>query len=109
LHSFEVRHENGVQLLGIDMEGCAAPNRKSKLKHFNVSSFQLQMTDNTRAERTYPQSEHYALLYYGDLAPGDCLRGWIFFKVPKGKQPMFLKFHGIGERWDDRWSIQRYW
>jgi hypothetical protein len=110
LHSCEVHHENGVTYLAIDMEGCAASNQKTKLKHLNMRSFQLQMTDNTHSLTTTLRSEHqYARLLYADLSPGDCARGWIFFEIPKDKKPKFLKFRGIGARWDDRWAIQRHW
>ena len=111
LHACGVHHEEGIELLAIDIEGCASPNQESPRRRFNSAYFKLQMTDNTRLRSTSPRSTRYDRLDYGDLLPGDCVRGWVFFEIPEGKKAKFVVFSGdLGSGypsgWIPKWDIQ---
>jgi hypothetical protein len=114
LHACEVHHEEGTDLLALDIEGCAAPNQEGPRRRFNRVYFKLHMTDNTRLESAFRPQSRYDRLEHGDLLPGDCVRGWIFFHIPEGKKPKFVVFsEHYGSRypedWIIKWDIQRHW
>ena len=97
-----MRPEGGMEFGAIDVEGCA--NDDAQRFSLNPFYFNLQMPDNTRSESTMPAAEPE--LNHTDLAPGECVRGFVTFEVPQGQTPVAIHFRPIGGE-SARWNLSR--
>jgi hypothetical protein len=89
----EFMRPKGVMEFGaIDVEGCA--NDDAQSFSLNPFYFNLQMPDNTRSESTMPAAEPE--LNHTELAPGECVRGYVTFEVPQGQTPIAIYFKPMG-------------
>jgi hypothetical protein len=41
--------------------------------------------------------------YDEQFGPGECVKGWVYFEVPKEKSPEFVVFSSEGSRFE--WSL----
>jgi hypothetical protein len=90
--------EPGFEYAAIDVEGCAGSGSETSL---NPYSFTLQMRDNTRLQSDVPIAE--PPLNAVTLPPGDCVRGYVTFRVPEGETPRYVVFD---ESFDPiKWSV----
>lgn len=78
----------GNRFFTIDTEECAGA--KSENVSSNPFNYALQMPDNTRVEAGISARE--PALHSAQLAPGDCVRGWVTFEIPKDAKPNFVIF-----------------
>jgi hypothetical protein len=80
-----------------DVQICAG----QAVEHANPASFELAMTDNTRAQETIAVKE--PALHLTDVAPGDCVRGFVTFETPAATPVGFLVY--TGSRIPTKWRI----
>jgi hypothetical protein len=90
----------GMEFGAINVEGCA--NNDAQSFSLNPFFFNIQMPDNTRREAAFPVAE--PPLNHTDLAPGECVRGWVTFEVPQGQKPNAIYFKPMGGE-SARWNI----
>ncbi len=95
-----MRPKGGMEFGAIDVEGCA--NNDAQRFSLNPFYFNLQMPDNTRSESTMPAAEPE--LNHTELAPGECVRGYVTFEVPQGQTPIAIYFKPMGGE-SARWNI----
>jgi hypothetical protein len=85
-----------ARLFAIDVEACATSDKLD----ISPGEFELQLDDNTRAERSI--ASHKPELHSTTVAPGDCLRGFVTYDVPNGRTPTMVMsedFSGTILRW----------
>lgn len=75
----------GTTLYAVDVQACAGTQSAS----YNELYFALHMADNTKADPDL-MAQKTPDLGSGDLAAGQCSRGWITFDVPPGAIPAQL-------------------
>jgi hypothetical protein len=83
-------------LFAVDVEACATSDKLD----ISPGEFELQLDDNTRAERSI--ASHKPELHSTTVAPGDCLRGFVTYDVPNGRTPTMVMsedFSGTILRW----------
>jgi opacity protein-like surface antigen len=79
-----MKPEAGMRWMAVDVEACAGPDAKD----FSVNpfEFELQLADNTRAEPNMLGKD--PSLNHTELSAGDCVRGFVSYEVPNGKNPV---------------------
>lgn len=79
----------GNRLVSADVEGCAGPKRQAAMNPF---FFQIQLSDNTRADAGATFGGAEPELNHVDLLDSDCARGWVTFEIPSDKSPTYITF-----------------
>lgn len=89
-----------------NVQQCSSPTAKGATSA-NPFDWSMQTADNSRVTHGFYTVREPAL-HATDLAPGQCVRGWITFQVPTATPAVKVVYSGGG--WDSttilRWSIQ---
>jgi hypothetical protein len=99
VHSYEspvaplpyMQPEEDYEFVALDVEWCTSPNSRTTLIEAHPTRFNLHMPDNTRLPRHARQFKE-PVLHSTRLEPGDCARGWVTFKKPKGVKPRYIMY-----------------
>jgi hypothetical protein len=75
----------GMVYEAADVQECASPTED---RGVNPDDFDLQMPDNTRASHTIAIKDPG--FHATTLGPGQCLRGWITYEIPRGQTPALI-------------------
>ncbi|MDP9485369.1 MAG: DUF4352 domain-containing protein [Actinomycetota bacterium] len=91
----------GKRFAAIDVRGCATGDDRVPFDGFE---FSLTMPDDTRIASTLPTVSDPAL-QGTNLLPGECVRGFVNFQVPKGQRPAYVRFDRIFPDEVARWRV----
>jgi len=82
-----VKPKRGKQFAATDVEVCA----KEQIKE-NIFDFELETSDNARLRGSTRGGQPP----FGatDIAPGDCVRGYITYEIPQEAAPTYVHYDG---------------
>jgi len=82
-----VKPKRGKQFAATDVEVCA----KEQIKE-NIFDFELETSDNARLRGSTRGGQPP----FGatDIAPGDCVRGYIIYEIPQEAAPTYVHYDG---------------
>jgi len=86
---FQVPSPSG-EFAAIDVEECYEVETSGPTSPYGSFDFELIMADNTRRQPV--PDVKMPPLSFGDLALGDCVRGWVSFEVAQGERAVEVTF-----------------
>lgn len=91
LRSSSTPERAGFVFAGLDAKLCMVQTPDGEPANVTSEPWTLTFGDATTTEPVTALPRAFSVALYPDvskpLAPGECVRGWIVFEVPKGKRP----------------------
>jgi hypothetical protein len=100
--AYPPRPAAGSQFGAADIEVCAVGDARAAGRLANPPGYSVKFSDNTEAEGSLGQ-ERKPGLPARNLVPGECVRGWVSFEIPKTERPTFVAFDFMGTA--IRWAL----